>query len=164
MNPSPRLSNGRPVHTGTTELRLDSIVFDEMGAAELDGRQRVISIPRSNIVRIDLAHTRSVTNPLTLALLGSTLLALSLGLPVAATVISWATLHTRAEIIWGIRVWYLVAFAFPGAWMVKLAIRKGWVVVVHQLKGRRHLLFQNPPDRQAMETFVQQVRARFGYQ
>jgi len=35
-----------------------------------------------------------------------------------------------------------VGFAFPAVWMIKLATRKYWVVVVHGPEGRRHLIFR----------------------
>ena len=148
---------------GVAGLRLGSVRFDENGAAELDGHRPVISIPRGKVVRIELAYTSGVSNPLTLGVLGLVLLVVSIGLPLLSLIASGG-LHGRAEMVWGIRVWYLVAFAFPAVWMIKLATRKYWVVVVHGPEGRRHLIFQNPPSREEMEAFLDAVRSRFGYQ
>ena len=120
---------------GVAGLRLGSVRFDDNGATELDGRRPVISIPRANVVRIELAYTTGVSNPWTLGFLGLVLLVVSIGLPLFSLIASGASLHSRGEIVWGIRVWYLVAFAFPAVWMIKLATRKHWVVVVHGPEG-----------------------------
>jgi len=163
MNVPQQLDNTRTVD-GMAGLRLGSVRFDENGAAELDGHRPLISIPREKVVRIELAYTSGVSNPLTLGIVGLALLVVSIGLPLFSLLASGGNFHSRAEIVWGVRVWYLVGFAFPAVWMIKLATRKYWVVVVHGPEGRRHLIFQNPPSREAMEAFLDAVRSRFGYQ
>lgn len=144
---SERVSPHRPVATVPTALRLDSVRFDELGAAEMDGRQAVVFVPRAEIVGIELAHTTAVSNPWTVGIVGIVVLAVSIGLPVFSLIASRGEFRNRAEMVWGIRVWYLAVFALPAFWMIKLAVQKRWVVVVHTSRSPRHLTFLNAPER-----------------
>jgi len=164
MDVSRSVGNGQRVDANAQGLRLSSVRFDETGAAELDGGRPIVFIPRAEVVRIELAYTSGVSNRFAVGIIGLTLLAVSLGLPLFSLIASGGSFQSRAEIMWGVRVWYLAAFAFPAVWMIQLATRKRWVVVVHGVRVRRHLIFQNPPEREAMEAFLEAARARFGYQ
>src|SRR5262245_55340062 len=121
MDISPHVDSGHTIDANPQGLRLSSVRFDENGAAELDGRRPVVFIPRAEVARIELAYTSGVSNRLTVGIIGFALLALSLGLPLFSVIASGGSFESRAEIVWGIRVWYLVAFALPAVLMIRLA-------------------------------------------
>jgi hypothetical protein len=148
---------------GANVLRLDSVHFDEAGASEMDGRRALVFVPRTEIVEIELAHSTGVSNPWTVGIVGVAVLILSIGLPMLSLIASGGHMWTQRSARWGVRVWSLLAFALPAVWMIKLAVRKHWVVVIHSPKVSRHLIFSNPPAPEVMHAFLKSVGVRFGY-
>ncbi|MEA2239359.1 MAG: hypothetical protein QOC81_4083 [Thermoanaerobaculia bacterium] len=56
-----------------------------------------------------------------------------------------------------------VAFIIPAVWLLDLALRRRWYVLVHTRRGSRKLLFGKHSDPAELERFVLSAKARFGY-
>lgn len=140
----------------SAEARLDSIRLSDAGAAEIENGRLVILVPRSEIVRLDIARGSSVKHPVAAAVIGATLI-----------------LASVAYLVWIPRVlehyshgWKsapFAGFAVIGFWMLQIAIRKRWILVVHTPSGPRKLAFHACRDRHTIDAFVREGRRQFGY-
>jgi hypothetical protein len=139
------------------QLQLDTIRFSPDGVAEMDGARQIVFVPRADILRIEVAHGSGAEQPIVVAVLGIGLILLAV-LPLlilAWEVVAGAMIHTKFVTA--------VAFVIPGVWLLGLAFRKRWYLLVHMRKGTRKLLFGKAIDSTAVSSFLGQARAQFGY-
>jgi len=138
------------IECGTVRLGAD-------GAAEMDGTRKLMSIPRADVIRIELLHGSASERPLLSLILGLILLAISIAGPM---MLAGALLgRGRVEV----KFVTSIAFIVPAAWLLDLVIRRRWFLRVHTTKGSRKLIFKKGCDPVALEQFVMSAKERFGY-
>lgn len=139
-------------------VQLESVRVDANGAAEMDGVRKLVFVPRAEIERLEVAHGSGSQRPIITGIIGALLLAFSL-VPI------WMLI--RALLGTGIFEVHIIAacgFFFLALWLLNLALRKRWMIVVHTRNGgTRKLLFHEMKDRTAIENFLTNARSRFGY-
>lgn len=138
-------------------LQYDSVKAWDAGIGEMDRKRAVVFVPRAEIRSLELAYAPGAERPLVTILLGVLVLAVS------ATPI----LYLLGALAWGgrmyVKLFYILGFAPLGFWLLRFALKKRLVLVVHTAKGRRKMVFQGSPDLAAARDFVHQVGSRYSY-
>lgn len=141
----------------TAPLELGSIRFDDEGAAEMDGRRKIIFIPRSEITGIDLVYGCAAERPVISFVMALLLLA------IAAFSVAWLALAIiKHGVFYGSAI-AAVALVIPAVWLIDLSFRKRWYVFIRMRRGTRKLIFKNVSDEVALRNYVMAVRSRYGY-
>jgi hypothetical protein len=55
-----------------------------------------------------------------------------------------------------------VTFVIPAVWLIELALKKRWFLLVHTRRDKRKLLFKTSRNEAELQEFVRSVRSRFG--
>lgn len=138
-------------------LELESIRFDDEGAAEMDGNRRLVFVPRAEIVSIEAAYGTGSERPVVAIILGVVLLLIAL-----TPVVMLVNLF-RVGGTYEIKFLTAVAFAIPGLWLLDLGLRRRSFVRVVTRHGVRKLLVPRTVAREAVEAFVARARSHFHY-
>jgi hypothetical protein len=138
-------------------VELDAIRLSARGAAEIDGGRATIFVPRAEITRIEIVRGSGAERPLVAAILGFALLAIAAA-PLVIFINAW-----RSNILFDSKIVAAAAFVVPALWLLDLAFRPRWMIVVHTQRDRRKLVFRNTKDRTAIDMFFNDARQRFRY-
>ena len=123
----------------------------------MDGERPLVRVPRAEIVRLEVRYGAGAERPLPMLILGILLFAIAL-----APLVMLVNLQRhggRYHVEWIAAV----ACAIPAAWLLDLSLRRRWLLVVHQRRGRRKLLFPRGINQFEVESFLAGARTRFGY-
>ncbi|MEA2239519.1 MAG: hypothetical protein QOC81_4243 [Thermoanaerobaculia bacterium] len=127
------------------------------GASEMDHGRALVRIPHSEIVRLELFHGSGAERPLVCIVLGIVLTLIAIAGPVMLAVAVLRHGSVPAKLVSS------VAFIIPAVWLLDLALRRRWCVLVHTRRGSRKLLFGKNSDPAELERFLLSAKARFGY-
>jgi len=138
-------------------LQYDSMKVWDAGIGEMDQRRAVVFVPRTEIRGLEFAYAAGAERPLVTILLGIFVLAVS------ATPI----LYLLGTLIWGgtlnIKIFLILGLAPLGLWLLRFALKRRLVLIVHTAKGSRKMVFQGSSDLDAIRDFVLQAGNRYGY-
>jgi hypothetical protein len=138
-------------------LQYGSVKAWDAGIGEMDRTRAVVFVPRAEVRSLELAYAPGAERPLVVILLGVLVLAVSLS----------PLLHLLSVLAWGgrlkVSLFYILGFAPLGLWLLRFALKKRLVLVVHTAKGRRKIVFQGSPDLDAARDFVHQISSRYSY-
>jgi len=126
------------------------------GVAHSGGVQWPVVLPRSQIERLELEHKPVMEKPLSAVVFGT--LFVLFGLTLAALlVLEVQNLEMFFVVCLGLFL------AGTGAWMLWLALKKRYVLVVHSSSGRSRMIFPHtaPPER--VIRFTTDAARRHGY-
>jgi hypothetical protein len=138
-------------------LEYESVRLGTDGASEMDGKRRLVHIPRTDIVGVEIVHGSAAERPIVSLILASLLLAVSLLGP--AMLLGAIIGGGRVEA----KVATSIAFVIPAVWLFDLVLRRRWFLKVHMKKGSRKLIFGKTSDPAALQQFVLSAKERFGY-
>lgn len=142
---------------GVDALSLGNVRVDADGIAEMDGRTRLVFVPREEIIGLELVRGSGAQRPLVTLVLGILLLGIAV-LPVVM-VINWL----RRGGVYPTKIITAAAFVVPAFWLLDLSLRPRWYLRVRTRRGSRKLLFPKDCEHTAAESFLSSVRERFGY-
>jgi len=145
---------------------MESVNPDEFAAIEIGaagvctrfGIQWATFIPRDKVLHLALANTFWADWPILAAVSGAVLVLL--GLPLSVGLLFFSRVHDR-EITLVTIFWASVAFV--GAWVIKFALTKRPVLVVHATWGPVKLVFRRSARRQDILRFAVDATRRHGY-
>lgn len=139
-------------------VQLECVRFSGDGGVEIDQHRPIVSVPRAEILRIELVHGPGAEQPLVVIVLGLVCLALALLFPLMSVLgVTRGALRLAEWLIAGI------ALLVPAWWLLDLGIRRRWYVRVWTRGGSRKLVFHQCSDHAMLERFITLVRQRFGY-
>jgi hypothetical protein len=127
------------------------------GVSEIDAGRPLVHFPRPDINALELAWGSGAERPI---------IALVLGLFVVALALSGPSLLVLAILRHGtIPAKFLttIVFIIPAWWLLDLALRRRWYLLVHTSRGNRKLLFAKGSAREDLERYVLKAKGRFGY-
>jgi hypothetical protein len=137
--------------------RFETVRIGAEGASEMDQDRRVIFVPRSEILRIELVQGSGAERPVVVAVLGLVFAVLAVGsLLIFVLALSRGGVRIPSSLITGI------VFLLPAWWLLDLSLRKRWFLRVHTRTGMRKLVFHQTRDERALREFVATARRRFG--
>ena len=138
-------------------IQLGDVRLGAEGAFEMDETRPLVSVPRADIVRIEGVHTVGGERPLVTLVIGLALLAVAV-VPIVALVdvlLNGGTYYAE---------WIAaIACVIPAVWLIRLSVRRQWVLVVTTRRDRRKLLFPKSVSHVEVDAFIAQARGRFGY-
>ncbi|MFL6259175.1 MAG: hypothetical protein ACJ76Y_05630 [Thermoanaerobaculia bacterium] len=138
-------------------IQYDSVKAWDAGIGEMDRTRAVVFVPRAEVRGLELAYAAGAERPLVTILLGIAVLAVSV-IPI---------LYLLAVLVWGgtlnIKIFLILGLTPLGLWLLRFALKKRLVLVVHTAKGRRKMVFQGSTDLDAIRDFVHQAGNRYGY-
>lgn len=138
-------------------MRLGSIAFSADGVAEMDRHVRVAFIPRDELRSLTLAYAAGAEQPIVVLVIAAVVLAVSL-YPIAE-VVNWLI---EGGVLQGEVVWLCALFPLA-PWLLHLALKRRFILVARQQRGRRKLIFGSEAEAAAIEPFLSDVASRFGY-
>ena len=138
-------------------LEYESVRLGADGASEMDGKRRLVHIPRADVVGLEIVHGSAAERPLVSLILAALLTAISLIGPVMLV----GALLGRGRV--DIKFVTSIAFLVPAAWLFDLVLRRRWFLNVHMKKESRKLIFGKTCDPVALQQFVLSAKERFGY-
>jgi hypothetical protein len=127
------------------------------GVAEMDHGRALLRIPRTDVVRLELVHGSGAERPLVCIVLGMALAVIAFAGPLILALAVLRHVAVPAKFVASI------AFMIPAVWLVDLALRRRWYVLVHTRRTSRKLLFAKDTDAAELERFLLSAKARFGY-
>jgi hypothetical protein len=141
----------------TEYLEYGAVRVGRDGVAEMDHGRPLLRISRTDIVRLELVHGSGAERPLVCIVLAIALALIALAGPVmlALAVLRHGSVPGRLVTS--------IAFIIPAVWLVDLALRRRWYVLVHTRRTSRKLLFTKGADAAELNRFVLSAKARFGY-
>jgi hypothetical protein len=142
-----------------TALRYLSIRFtrESLDEVDVDGKTRMVCLPRATISSIDLVHGQSEERPRMQLFTGVGLIAL--GLVFVMRVGRWALLGGTVHIVEMLGV----AFLPLGAWFIARVFRKRHYLLVQTEKETRKLAFNGNVDRSMIADLLERARREYGY-
>jgi hypothetical protein len=138
-------------------LEYESVRLGIDGASEMDGNRRLVHIPRTDVVGLELVHGSAAERPLVSLILAALLTALSLVGPVMLVGALLGRGRLDSKFVTSI------AFLVPAVWLFDLVIRRRWFLKVHTKKGSRKLIFGKTSDEVALQQLVLSAKEKFGY-
>jgi hypothetical protein len=138
-------------------IQYDSIKAWDAGIGEMDQGRAVVFVPRAEIRGLELAYAPGAERPLATIVLGVFVLAVS----VIPIVYLLGVLFGGAAL--NIKIFLILGLAPLGLWLLRFAVKKRLILVVHTAKGRRKMVFQSSKDLDAIRDFVHQAGNRYGY-
>lgn len=137
--------------------QLEGVRLSHDGVAEMDGKQRLIFVPRADIETIELKRGSAAERPLVTAVLGLVLIGIAL-----AAIIAIPVALTHQE-VFPTKALAAVVFVVPGWWLLDLAFRPRFFLLIRMHRGTRKLVFHKTKEPRAIEAFVSEGKARHGY-
>lgn len=138
-------------------LQLECVRISSAGAAEMDGERPLLFLPRAEIMRMELHRGSAAERPLVCILLGVVLMAIAIT-PLVLLPAAW-----RSGVRFPTSAISAVVFAFPGWWLLDLAVRKRFYLAVTTRRETRKVVFHKTADARTIEEFVAAAKSRFGY-
>jgi len=138
-------------------LRYDSVKAWDAGIGEMDRTRAVVFVPRADVRSLELAYGSGAERPLVVILLAVAVLAVS----VSPLLFLLAVLTFGGQM--NGKLFYILSFTPLGLWLLRFALKKRLVLVVHTAKERRKMVFQGSSDLVAVRDFVHQIGSRYGY-
>ena len=143
--------------SGQPYIQLGAVRLSQGNAAEMDGERPLISIPRDQILGIEICHGSGAERPLVSLVVGVALVILAI-LPIVGL---WKTLKYGGAYV--VNLAGMFALIIPAVWLLNLSLRKRCFLRVKTPRGSRKLLFAPTIERIEVERFVAEARTRFGY-
>jgi hypothetical protein len=155
----PRIATGE---TKEGEVTLLGVVLTDEDVTEWEHDQRMVSVPRADIVELRYERGFHSERPVAQALLGATLL--GAGLFVAYRFLE-GLLQDGSALYFPKTVAALgVVLPILGGWALVTAARRGQLLRVHLKNGdRRKLVLARPVDDDELEEFAARARDELGY-
>src|SRR5260370_31892640 len=110
------------------------------GAVEMDHGRALVTIPGTEIVRLELLRGSGAERPLVCIVLGIVLAVIALAGPLMLALAVLRHVSVPGKLVTS------VAFIIPALWLLDLALRRTWYLLVHTPRGSRKLLFGEDSD------------------
>lgn len=132
-----------------TTVQYLTVEASSEGIAETDHGRRVVSVPRSEIVRIELRYGVASERPILIGLIGLVVLVASLW-PIKVLY----DVLTKGGTFYTGMIW-ISAFFVLGAWLIGSAVRRRLHLLVHTRRGQRKLIFQGDVEWASVVDFIE---------
>ena len=136
---------------------LASVRIGADGLAEMDGRRRLLFIPRNEVHGLELVYASGAERPVLTALAGTVVLLVALFPFVFLFFVLTRGGHMEGHLFW------LSAFGILGVWLLNFAVKSRYVLLVHTPAGSRKLVFHRSAAREDVVRFVNEAAPRFQY-
>lgn len=138
-------------------LEYASVRVWEAGVAEMEHKRPVVFVPRAEIHSLELAYASGAERPFITILLGVAVLAVSISPLLFLLGVFYFGGHMYLKLL------YILAFAPLGLWMLRFAMKKRYILIVHTSKGTRKAVFQGPVDINHARGFMAEISSRYRY-
>jgi hypothetical protein len=138
-------------------LEYASVKAWEAGIAEMDHKRPIVFAPRAEIHSLELAYASGAERPLVTILLGVAVLAVSVSPLLFLLGVLYFGGHMHLKLL------SILAFAPLGLWLLRFAMKKRYILIVHTSKGKRKAVFQGPVDLNHARGFMSEISSRYGY-
>jgi hypothetical protein len=138
-------------------LEYGSVRVWEAGVAEMDHKRPIVFVPRAEIHSLELAYASGAERPFITIFLGVAVLAVSISPLLFLLGVYYFGGHMHLKLL------YILAFAPLGLWLLRFAMKKRYILIVHTSKGARKAVFQGPVDPSHARGFMSEISSRYRY-